>query len=531
MFCEKCGAQLDENSRFCVKCGSPVNNQSVEEREGDVLDVEQQKNLENSENIPQKSKKKKAKRIIILICVLLILAVGGGFAFSFWGLPQILPVPIDTQKSFSVTVAGYNGYAELKYGFNFSEEFIESIQENSHEKLDWTNQSELEELLNSIQVEVSKESNLSNNDEITFTYNYDEELEKELGVQLIFMDTPYKVSGLKDLTTFDPFDGFELSFSGYDYYGTAEAHPKMGAYSDYVTYEISDNGGLYNGEKITVTAVFDSGVALERGFRVDQEQKEFEVSGLTALDDTVIFGGVDLRFAGATPKILATIQNMSTDPLLSQITYQMDRSENLSEGDIITVTAVLPKRNESAQVNRTFTKEFPVELSGAAAEVEPIYLEDMLASNTEHFITEQCTHDDCSNGFIGRIGTANGYVDYTGVEYNHGLEVCLARPVNNMWHDAECSWVWSEYEIPSGYSHFKATLTLLEDSYTKSGYDVTFKILGDGEEIFSTTLRPGFGIGNIDLNISGISCLTISVSDNFELKGETSFLLGDARFE
>lgn len=522
MFCEKCGAQLDENSRFCVKCGSPVSNQSVEEREGDVLDVEQQKNLENSENIPQKSKKKKAKRIVILICILLILAVGGGFAFSFWGLPQILPVPIDTQKSFSVTVAGYNGYAELKYGFNFSEEFIESIQENSHEKLDWTNQSELEKLLNSIQVEVSKESNLSNNDEITFTYNYDEELEKELGVQLIFMDTPYKVSGLKDLTTFDPFDGFELSFSGYDYYGTAEAHPKMGAYSDYVTYEISDNGGLYNGEKITVTAVFDSGVALERGFRVDQEQKEFEVSGLTALDDTVIFGGVDLRFAGATPKILATIQNMSTDPLLSQITYQMDRSENLSEGDIITVTAVLPKRNESAQVNRTFTKEFPVELSGAAAEVEPIYLEDMLAANTDHYVTDRNT-----SSFIGKIGTYNGNKDTSGVEYEHGLVMHL----NRVSWEKEQSWVWNEYEIPAGYTHFRGVLTLLERSENKGDFDVTLQILGDDQELYSAVLRPGFGIGEINLDISGVSRLKISVIDNVGAKTETSFLLGDARFE
>lgn len=521
MFCEKCGAQLDENSRFCVKCGSPVNNQSVEEREGDVLDVEQQKNLENSENIPQKSKKKKAKRIIILICVLLILAVGGGFAFSFWGLPQILPVPIDTQKSFSVTVAGYNGYAELKYGFNFSEEFIESIQENSHEKLDWTNQSELEELLNSIQVEVSKESNLSNNDEITFTYNYDEELEKELGVQLIFMDTPYRVSGLKDLTTFDPFDGFELSFSGYDYYGTAEAHPKMGAYSDYVTYEISDNGGLYNGEKITVTAVFDSGVALERGFRVDQEQKEFEVSGLTALDDTVIFGGVDLRFAGATPKILATIQNMSTDPLLSQITYQMDRSENLSEGDIITVTAVLPKRNESAQVNRTFTKEFPVELSGAAAEVEPIYLEDMLAVNTDHYTENE------GDSFIGKIGTRHGYIDHTGVEYEHGLEIWLAR----YNYREEMSWVWNEYEIPSGYTRLRGTLTMLQESGNQNNFDTTIKILGDGNELYSVILRPGFGPADLDIDISGVSHLVLSAEDNTAHKTGTAFLLGDARFE
>lgn len=522
MLCEKCGAQLEKNSRFCIRCGSAVDNQPFEERPADRPEDEQHENLRSSEKILQKPKKKKAKRIAILICVLLVLVVSGGASFYFWGLPQILPVPIDTQQNFTVKVTGYNGYAEIQYDFNFDDKFIKSIQESSHDKLDWTNQSELKELLNSIRVEVSKENNISNNDEITFTYSYDEELEKELGVQLIFMNTPYKVSGLKDLYNFNPFDGFELSFSGYDYYGTVEAHPKMGAYSDYVIYELPDNGGLYNGEKITVTAVFDSNVALDRGFKVDQVQKEFEVSGLTPLDDEVIFEGVDLRFAGATPKILATIQNTSVDPLLSQITYQIDRSENLSEGDTITVTAVLPKRNESAEVNRTFTKEFSVELSGAAAEVPPVYLEDMLAVNTDHYVADRNT-----SSFIGKIGTYNGNKDTSGIEYEHGLVMHL----NRVSWAREQSWVWNEYEIPAGYTYFRGLLTLLERSENKGDFDVTLQILGDDQEIYSVILRPGFGVGEIDLNVSGVSRLKISVMDNVGATKETSFLLGDARFE
>lgn len=528
MFCEKCGAQLEENSRFCTNCGSVVNIPSPEGQPNS----NQKTNGENREELPEKkekspkAKKRKGKRIAVFLCLFLLLVAGGGAALYFFGLPHILPVSIDTQKNFSVSVTGYNGYAEIQYGFYFDDKFMESIQENSHDKLNWTNQKELEALLDSIQVKVSKEKDISNDDEITFTYSYDKELEEKLGVRLLFMDTPYKVSGLKDLESFDPFDGFELSFSGYDYYGKAEAHPTMGAYSDYISYVIPGNGALYNGEKVTVTAEFDADVALERGFKVDQAQKEFEVTGLTALDDTVVFEGVDLRFAGASPKILATVQNSSTDPLLSQITYQIDRSENLSEKDMIKVTAVLPKRNESAETNRTFTKEFPVTLSGVAAEVQPIYLEDMLAVNTDHFISDVNT-----SSFIGKIGTHHGNMDTAGVEYDHGLILHMNRSWSlNRDYKEQC-WVWNEYEIPAGYTHFRGTLTLLDDSDNKDNFDVTLQIFGGDKELYSVVLRPGFGVGNIDLDIAGISKLKISVADNLETNYETTFLLGDARFE
>lgn len=72
---------------------------------------------------------------------------------------------------------------------------------------------------------------------------------------------------------------------------------------------------------------------------------------------------------------------------------------------------------------------------------------------------------------------------------------------------------------------------MLKQSENKGDFDVTLQIFGDDKELYSVVLRPGFGVGNIDLDLSGYSKLKISVTDNLETHYETTFLLGDARFE
>lgn len=136
-------------------------------------------------------------------------------------------------------------------------------------------------------------------------------------------------------------------------------------------------------------------------------------------------------------------------------------------------------------------------------------MEDMLAANTDHYVTDRNT-----SSFIGKIGTYNGNKDTSGVEYEHGLVMHL----NRVSWEKEQSWVWSEYEIPAGYTHFRGVLTLLERSENKGDFDVTLQILGDDQELYSAVLRPGFGIGEINLDISGVSRLKISVIDNVGAK-------------
>lgn len=550
MFCEKCGGRLEPDGGFCPSCGTPYAAETapdtpaappvqppqapppvrpqaqppVQPAPAAPPPVPEGAKQAKKENKPKK-KRRGLKAILILVFVLLL--AGGGAAFYFFGLPQLLPIPVDLTSRFSVSVTGFNGHATAAVTLGIDEKLTDSVIKASDGRLTIVHEDDLNALFASIECTASKTEALKNGDEITFAYSYDEALAKELDITLKLADAPYAVESLPELSAYDPFEGLEVKFSGYNYYGKAEIRNEMGAFGDYITYEISKDGELTNGDTVTVTAVFDADKALEQGFSISDPQKAFEVSGLTELDDAVVFSGLSLRFSGKSPKILAAVQNTSQDALLSGIEYTLSESENLSEGNAITVTAVLPKRNAAATASRTFTKECTVELSAdnvAAGIADVLYLEDLMAVDTEHYIGEYS-----EDSFIGRIGTKLGNVDHVGTEYAHGLEIYLDR-YDHPWNRAS-PWVWNEYDIPSGYTRLKGTLTLLERSENTRTFDTTFKILGDGEELFSVVLRPGFAPGEIDIDISGVSKLTISAADNIEAAYETSFLLADARLE
>lgn len=528
MFCEKCGEKLEPGGGFCPNCGAPyaaetaVSAPAAQPIQPPAPEKAKKAKKEKKEK-PPKKKRRGLKAIIILVLVLLL--AGGGAAFYFFGLPKLLPISVDLTSRFSVSVTGFNEHATATITLGIDDKLTDSVIKASDGRLTIVDEDDLDALFASIVCTPSKTESLKNGDAITFTYSYDEALAKELDITLKLADKPYTVESLPELSAYDPFEGLEIQFTGYNYYGKAEIKNEMGAFGDYITYEISKDGELTNGDTVTVTAVFDADKALEQGFSIGDAQKTFAVSGLTEFDDAVVFSGLSLRFSGKSPKILAVVQNTSQDTLLSGIAYQLSTAENLSEGDVITVTAVLPKRNEAATASRTFTKECTVELSAdnvAAGIADVLYLEDLMAVNTEHY-----TGND-GDTFIGRIGTKNGYTDHTGVEYKHGIEIYLSR----YWYrNEELSWVWNEYDIPSGYTRLKGTLTLLEKSDNTGNFDTTFKILGDGEELFSVVLRPGFAPGEVDIDISGISKLTVSVADNTPHSDSTSFLLADARLE
>lgn len=78
MYCEKCGAELKPNAKFCSKCGSPVSMPSAAEEvkvnREEVPAPEIPKVQENSEAAP----KKKKKPIVLIVVLLLAVCVAAG---------------------------------------------------------------------------------------------------------------------------------------------------------------------------------------------------------------------------------------------------------------------------------------------------------------------------------------------------------------------------------------------------------------------------------------------------------------------
>lgn len=72
MFCRKCGHEVKEGTKFCVKCGAPLASEAPRSRNTDS--VSEPKKEQPESKVQPKEKKKSGKGLIIaLICVLIIL--------------------------------------------------------------------------------------------------------------------------------------------------------------------------------------------------------------------------------------------------------------------------------------------------------------------------------------------------------------------------------------------------------------------------------------------------------------------------
>ena len=105
-----------------------------------------------------------------------------------------------------------------------------------------------------------------------------------------------------------------------------------------------------------------------------------------------------------------------------------------------------------------------------STEESQVYIEDLTIASSGRYT------GNLGDSFVGKIGrSGNGYKGADGVTYQHGLEMWIAR-----WNfEAESSWAWAKYEVPTGMKYLSGTLTYLVGSYNKSNFDSTFEIYGD----------------------------------------------------
>ncbi|MBR5416963.1 MAG: YARHG domain-containing protein, partial [Clostridiales bacterium] len=144
------------------------------------------------------------------------------------------------------------------------------------------------ELMGYIDGELTSSEHLSNGDKVTFVWNCDEKKAySECGVDLSCKSKEFLVSGLTQVSTFDPFYGLDVEFSGDDGDGVAKivGTPANGAAKGF-TFVLSKYDHLKNGEKVTLSFEWDydnrEGDFIEEyNCLPSVRETEFGVSGLT----------------------------------------------------------------------------------------------------------------------------------------------------------------------------------------------------------------------------------------------------------
>ncbi len=210
LICPKCGADNDNNVKFCGECGQNLSEGAMQEQPADNINepVKDEAPVTPApgatfsapafENMqaPKKEKKNMLKWIIP-VCIVAVIAVGGFIAKGLLSADAV----IDTSKvDIKIEISGdYDGYGEASA-------YLSEYPTIEKTSLKYENQKDLEKLnlidsyiYGDIEIVLDKEKNLKNGDEVTATVKFN----SPEGLRLKFtsdeITKSIKVSGLGEL--------------------------------------------------------------------------------------------------------------------------------------------------------------------------------------------------------------------------------------------------------------------------------------------------------------------------------------------
>ena len=243
------------------------------------------------------------------------------------------------------------------------------------------------------------------------------------GAILLLMAGALTGCGKKEV---DVMAGIEVEFSGVDGYGTAritdkdaweeeafeaagikekldadseeviEATQAAFVIEEAVRFEISPTENLSNGDVVTVTAVLDNESVEDYKIAFIGDKKTFTVEGLKEVEQIDLFDGVTVEFEGFAPYVKASINDKHTNSDI-YVTYSLDRSENLTMGDTVTITAEYDEESllQKGYMAEESMKEFVVDECDRYVTALEEIPEDMIGKMNKQF-------DDAFRAYVAK---------------------------------------------------------------------------------------------------------------------------------
>lgn len=260
MFCEKCGKENLETSRFCENCGHPLT--KVEAAPQNTIDNVDTNSVPNAGTEPVKNNtgiNKKTVKIII--------GVAAGVVALFTILVVVLVIvfvkasnpTIKLDDYVTIEESGYDGY-----GYASAKIDWEAIEEKYGEKLSYSKNAKKEYssliqyvdpidwLKNCVRVKIDDNSGLSNGDDIVYTWVLDENIDDYFKNKIVANDGEYHVKELTKVGEFDAFKDLEVYFEGISSYANLR-YEYNGEWLSYYDFVFSESSNLSNGDVVTVT--------------------------------------------------------------------------------------------------------------------------------------------------------------------------------------------------------------------------------------------------------------------------------------
>lgn len=280
--------------------------------------------------------------------------------FSSCGRAQI-----NASDYVTIKFEGYDNYGTASARFDY----VQMMRDNQ-EGFGLDKGSEMDELKVEAQIEDSingkldKTSGLKNGDTVTYSWKNSgiETLEKNYKVKFTFENKTATVEGLEEAEDFDPFEDISLDFTGYDGSGIIQ-QASFNVDGIYLEANVTKNGKFSNGDTVKVKVKGDvkniKETMLQQGKNITQTEKEFTVEGLEPIKEVDLFDYISVGFSETSPNGKASVSQKAGAPV-NHIDFTADKTEGLSNGDIVTVTINGDYSDEGIKPTST-TKEYKVE--------------------------------------------------------------------------------------------------------------------------------------------------------------------------
>ncbi len=181
-------------------------------------------------------------------------------------------VKIDLNDYITFEAEGYDSLGTVTYKFDkdkFEEDYGDKIEiKKSNEEIQFESAFGMEpiEIMYDLCIRhsIDKDTNLSNGDVVKVQWECKtEEASEYFGCTLNFKDLEYKVTGLKEVDTFDPFEYLTVTFEGV----SPKAYPKLeidytAPQMQYITF-YANNNNLKIGDSAKIQAKISNGLSVD----------------------------------------------------------------------------------------------------------------------------------------------------------------------------------------------------------------------------------------------------------------------------
>lgn len=327
MFCKHCGSKNVDGAVFCKKCGKPLSDTREQVIEGlaNVSETKDTESIAYEGTCAKKSRK-------LPVWLLLVTAVGVVLILIITLMLKNIKPTINLDDYLSFEAEGYDGYGKVGYNIDW-----DSIEDQYEDKVSFTKlaREDFDELFESttpidflkanVSVDLDCTTNVSNGDEIAYSWDIDADITEYIKCNVKFNDGSYSVSGLKDVGSFDAFSGLTVFFSGVAPNGIAEIQ-YSGSDLYYGDFSIDRNEGLKNGDtiKVDITNQDPAYYAEKLGKIPESFEKEYKVEGLDEYVSTI---------AGLNPQYFEIIKKEAEDVVSAYAASSYNQESSLGSLD------------------------------------------------------------------------------------------------------------------------------------------------------------------------------------------------------